>query len=76
MDNATEIYLTSLTLAADWEVPFHYGNSRLGRFYINSTHAVKTKFMSNVGYYKAAEVEDLNATIVALPLKDVRNLKG
>ncbi|CAG7837984.1 unnamed protein product [Allacma fusca] len=69
LDNATDIYLTSLLVAADWETPFHYGNSRLARFYINSTHAIKTKYMANVGYYKYAELDELNATVVALPLK-------
>jgi hypothetical protein len=54
---------------AEWLNPFKYAPK--GRFFLNETHAVKARYMSNIGFYKYGNVEGVDGKIIAIPFKNV-----
>jgi len=65
----TQLFLTSLLVKAEWETPFKYAPK--GRFFLNETHAVKARFMSNIGFYAYGEIPGVDAKILSIPLRNV-----
>jgi len=67
------LFTAALALEMNWENPFHPRYAHKSRFFMNETHAMKSRFMSNLGIYpyKRSKIQGMKVTSLILPFNEV-----